>query len=45
MTKSEWMVIAPYFDTNNYRADKVLDTLQNNHPLYQKSIAISEKEI
>lgn len=34
ITKKEWMVIAPYFDPNNYRADTVIETLKNNHPLY-----------
>lgn len=33
MTKKEWMIISPYFDPNNYRADYVLDTLKNHHPL------------
>lgn len=33
MTKSEWMIISPYFDPNNYRADQVLETLKYNHPL------------
>ena len=30
MTKSDWAIIAPYFDPNNYRADKVLELLKEN---------------
>lgn len=26
--KDEWMIIAPYFDKNNYRADKVIELLK-----------------
>lgn len=28
MRKDEWMIIAPYFDKNNYRADKVIELLK-----------------
>ena len=26
--KKEWFIIAPYFDKNNYRADKVIEELK-----------------
>ena len=26
--KDEWAIIAPYFDKNNYRADKVIELLK-----------------
>jgi hypothetical protein len=28
MRKDEWAIIAPYFDKNNYRADKVIELLK-----------------
>ncbi len=39
MTKKEWMTIAPYFDPNNYRAELVIETLKNNHPLDNKLLS------
>lgn len=28
LRKDEWAIIAPYFDKNNYRADKVIELLK-----------------
>lgn len=38
MTKKEWMIIAPYFDKNNYRAEEVLNNLKYNYPLHKESL-------
>jgi len=38
MTKKEWMIIAPYFDKNNYRSEEVLNNLKYNHLLHKESL-------